>query len=220
MNRNTGMSAGQIIGTMNGQQVVGHYSLDESLQRNDLVRLPRLQAHSSPGSLKNSPSCHPQMAQGKQSDQLRRVLGESFVANLGEPKLAFDDPERVFHFGPYTGLELLSHIRQGSQLRLFIQRSTDFIFCNQQLFRANKGLNRSNYGWRVQALRPGRLQRPGCSTLATGLWRSLKASGMPEPSSGRRYILKASVTSVPLEAMNSSSITRVLPATASSGNNS
>ena len=63
-------------------------------------------------------------------------------------------------------------------------------------------------------------QRTGCSTFATGLSRNLKASGMPDPSNGRRYILNASVTSVPLAAMNSSSITRVLPATASSGSNS
>jgi cytochrome c553 len=50
--------------------------------------------------------------------------------------------------------------------------------------------------------------------------RSRKASGMPEPSSGRRYRRKASVTSVPLALMNSSSIVRVLPATASSGSSS
>jgi hypothetical protein len=43
---------------------------------------------------------------------------------------------------------------------------------------------------------------------------------MPEPSSGRRYRRKASVTSVPLALMKASSIVRVLPATASSGSSS
>jgi hypothetical protein len=55
------------------------------------------------------------------------------------------------------------------------------------------------------------------STFGTALGRSRNASGMPEPSSGRRYRRKASVTSVPLSAMKASSIVRVLPATATSG---
>ncbi len=55
------------------------------------------------------------------------------------------------------------------------------------------------------------------STFGTALGRSRKASGMPEPSSGRRYSRKASVTSVPLAAMKASSMVRVLPATASRG---
>jgi drug/metabolite transporter (DMT)-like permease len=58
------------------------------------------------------------------------------------------------------------------------------------------------------------------NTLGTRLLRRRKASGMPEPNKGRRYMRKASVTPVPALSMNSSSITRVLPATASSGSSS
>jgi hypothetical protein len=43
---------------------------------------------------------------------------------------------------------------------------------------------------------------------------------MPEPSRGRKYIRNASVTSVPLALMNSSYMTRVLPATSSKGTSS
>lgn len=84
-------------------------------------RLPALQAHSSKRPLKNSPSGHPQIAQGKQRDELRRILGQATVSDLAEPELAFDDPERVFHFCPHTGLELFGFVQQGAQLRLFIQ---------------------------------------------------------------------------------------------------
>lgn len=52
--------------------------------------------------------------------------------------------------------------------------------------------------------------------FSTGAGRRRNASGMPEPSSGRRYMRKASVTPVPLALMNSSSMTRVLPATSDS----
>jgi len=76
------------------------------------VRLPALRAHSFLRSLKNSPSGHPQITQGKQRDQLRRVLGQSFVANLGKAELALDDPERVFQLGTDSGLELLSLVEQ------------------------------------------------------------------------------------------------------------
>ena len=82
------------------------------------VRLPALQAHSSLRSLKNSPSGHPQIAQGKQRDQLRRVLGQSLVANFGVAELALDDPERVFHLGTDAGLELLSLVQQLAPGRL------------------------------------------------------------------------------------------------------
>jgi hypothetical protein len=68
------------------------------------------------------------------------------------------------------------------------------------------------------AARPFDHPRP--STFGTTFGRSRKASGMPEPSSGRRYMRKASVTSVPLSVMKASSITRVLPATTSSGTSS
>ena len=55
--------------------------------------LPALQAHSSPHSHQLS-ARHRQIAQGKQRDQLSRVLGQSFVAHLGKAKLIFDDSER------------------------------------------------------------------------------------------------------------------------------
>ncbi|MFN3592697.1 MAG: N-6 DNA methylase, partial [Thermaurantiacus sp.] len=47
--------------------------------------------------------------------------------------------------------------------------------------------------------------------FGTGAGRRRNASGIPEPSSGRRYRRNASVTSVPLSAMKASSIVRVLP---------
>jgi hypothetical protein len=53
--------------------------------------------------------------------------------------------------------------------------------------------------------------------FATLLPRSRSTSGSPEPSSGRRYEMNASVTPLPAGLMSSSSITRVLPATVSSG---
>ena len=70
--------------------------------------LPAFRA-SSPHSHKLS-ARHPQIAQGKQRDQLRRVLGQPFVTDLGETKLAFDDSEGVPHLGPHTGLELFGFI--------------------------------------------------------------------------------------------------------------
>ena len=60
----------------------------------------------------------------------------------------------------------------------------------------------------------------GFSTFATFAARRRNASGMLEPSSGRRYSLNASVTSVPLALMNSSSMVRVLPATSDKGSSS
>ncbi len=57
---------------------------------------------------------------------------------------------------------------------------------------------------RVFAPHAGRPQRAaqGRSTLGTAFGRSLKVSGNPDPNSGRRYMRKASVTSVPLALMN------------------
>jgi hypothetical protein len=45
-------------------------------------RLPALQTHSSQRTLKNSPSGHPQIAQGKQRDQLRRVLSRPAICTF------------------------------------------------------------------------------------------------------------------------------------------
>ena len=77
--------------------------------------LPAWQAHSSPYALQLS-ARHPQIAQCKQRHEVRRVLGQSFVAHLDEAKLALDDSKRVLHLGPNTGLELFCFVQQGSQL--------------------------------------------------------------------------------------------------------
>lgn len=66
---------------------------------------PALQTDSSYGPLNYSLSGHPQVAQGKQCYQLRRVLGQPLVANLGKTKLALDDPEGVFHLAGQSGID-------------------------------------------------------------------------------------------------------------------
>lgn len=66
----------------------------------------------------------------------------------------------------------------------------------------------------------GGVHAPVFRNFGTGVARSRKASGIRDPSRGRRYSRNASVISVPLSAMNSSSSTRVFPATASSSSNS
>lgn len=82
---------------------------------------PASQAHSSKGSL-NNPLCgHPQVAEGKQCYQLRRVLGQPFVANLGEAKLAIENPEGVLHLGPDSGLELFGLVEQFAPRRILVQ---------------------------------------------------------------------------------------------------
>jgi len=85
-------------------------------------RLPALQAHLSPCSLNNSLSGHPQVAQGKQRDQLRRVLGQPFVAHLGKTELALDNAKRVLYLGAHAGLELLGLVQQAAPRRLLVQR--------------------------------------------------------------------------------------------------
>ena len=55
-------------------------------------RLPGLQAHSSLRSLKNLPSGHPQIAQGKQRDELSRVLGQATVSDLGKSDFKHQAP--------------------------------------------------------------------------------------------------------------------------------
>lgn len=50
------------------------------------------------------PTRHPQIGQCKQRHQLRRVLGQPFVAHLGETELALDHSKRVFHLGAHAGL--------------------------------------------------------------------------------------------------------------------
>jgi hypothetical protein len=85
--------------------------------------LPALQAHSSQGSLNNPLSDHPQVAQGKQCYQLGGVLGQPFVANLGETKLTFKNSEGMLHLGSDTGLELFGLVEQVAPRRVLIQCS-------------------------------------------------------------------------------------------------
>ena len=55
--------------------------------------LPTLQAHSSRRPLNNSFSHHPQVAQRKQRDQLRRVFDQAPIPSLAIAELALDHPE-------------------------------------------------------------------------------------------------------------------------------
>lgn len=52
-----------------------------------------LQAHAPHGTLNNLLPGHPKVAQGKNCYQLGGVLGQPFVVNLSETKLAFENPE-------------------------------------------------------------------------------------------------------------------------------
>jgi len=86
-------------------------------------RLAALQTLSSVRFLNNSLSGHTQIAQGKQRDQLRRVLGQPFVAHLGKTELALDNAKRVLYLGAHAGLELLGLVQQAVPRRLVIQRA-------------------------------------------------------------------------------------------------
>lgn len=77
--------------------------------------LSGLQAHSSLHA-HELPACHPQIAQCKQRDQLRRVLGQPFVAHPGKAELTLDDPKRALDLGMHTGLELFGFIQQRTPL--------------------------------------------------------------------------------------------------------
>ena len=74
-------------------------------------RLAALQAHSSlcPYELF---ARHPQIAQAKQREQLRGVLGKALVAHLCEAELALDDSQGVFQLGAHTDIEFLSLFAQ------------------------------------------------------------------------------------------------------------
>ena len=61
--------------------------------------LPVLQTHSSPGLVQQRSTCHPKNGKCRQRDQLRRVLGQAFVAKLGKSELTLENPERVFYLG-------------------------------------------------------------------------------------------------------------------------
>jgi hypothetical protein len=74
-------------------------------RRNPGPRRP-LRAHSCPH--RHQFSAHqPQIGQREQRVQLRGVLGQSSVADLGMSELALDHPERVFDLGADAGLDLL-----------------------------------------------------------------------------------------------------------------
>jgi len=53
------------------------------------------------------PARHPQVRQGKQCHQLRRVLRQATEACLHITELALDHPERVLDLGAHLGLGLL-----------------------------------------------------------------------------------------------------------------
>ena len=85
-------------------------------------RLPALQTHSSQRSLSNSISSHPQVAQGKQREQLRRVLCQPFVANLGEAELTLDHPKRMLDLGANAGFDVFQFVLEGVTGFGFVQR--------------------------------------------------------------------------------------------------
>jgi hypothetical protein len=91
----------------------GHSCLESRPSQAAGGRLHALQTHSSQHSLNNSFSSHPQVAQGKQREQLRRVLGQPFVANLGETELTLDHPKRMLDLGANAGFDLFQFILEG-----------------------------------------------------------------------------------------------------------
>ena len=87
--------------------------------------LPTLQAHSSCRPLNHSFSHHPQVAQRKQCDQLRRVFDQVPIPSLAIAKLALDHPQEVRHFGPNAGLDLLQLVDQGVYSFALLQSQSD-----------------------------------------------------------------------------------------------
>ena len=67
---------------------------------------PLPQACSSLRPLRRAPSGHPQIAQAKQRDPVRGVLGQPFVAQRVASEPMRDDPTRVFNLGAHAGLHL------------------------------------------------------------------------------------------------------------------
>ena len=65
------------------------------------------QAHSCLGPLPKCLSDHPDIGQGKQRDELSRVLGKAPITHLVVTELSFDAPKRMLHFCTNTGLEFL-----------------------------------------------------------------------------------------------------------------
>ncbi len=65
-------------------------------------------------------SHHPHIAQREQRHQLRRVLGQPFVPNLGETELALDHPEWVLDLRANACFELLGFVQQAAPRRILI----------------------------------------------------------------------------------------------------
>ena len=80
-----------------------------------------LQSHSYLCPLQKSASGHPNIGQRKQSDELRRVFLEPAIAHPGEAELAFDNSERVLHFGSHTGLEPFGLLAQRTPRRVLVR---------------------------------------------------------------------------------------------------
>ncbi len=82
--------------------------------------VPAVQTHSSPCP-KHLPSGQPHIAQRKQRYQLCRVLGQPFVANLGETELVLDRSERVLDLCASAGCKLLGVVQQATPRRALVQ---------------------------------------------------------------------------------------------------
>lgn len=85
--------------------------------------LDHLQTHSCLQVLQQPAPHHPQIAQRKQCVQLRRVLGQSPIAHLHVPELAFDDPKRVLDLGAVTRFDMLQLVEQGAHRTACVQRT-------------------------------------------------------------------------------------------------
>ena len=66
-------------------------------------------------------SGHPHIAQRKKRHQLFRVLGQPFVADLGETELALDDAKQVLDLRANAGFELLGNVEQAAPRRVLTQ---------------------------------------------------------------------------------------------------
>jgi len=74
--------------------------------------------------MNQSLSDDPQIAQRKQGDELRCVLGQPSVARLAVAKLALDHPKRMLHLGAHTGLEFFHPLFERPDGRLDLERLT------------------------------------------------------------------------------------------------
>ena len=86
-----------------------------------------LHAHSTLHPLHKPASCHPDVGQRKQRNELCSIFGKPPVADLGVPELALDNPKRMLHLGPHAGLELFG---------LFVERAPGLMLLRLTLTRA------------------------------------------------------------------------------------